>query len=176
MNKLFNTVDEQFAPDFDMCVWGWYNALDPGQSLGGFCTDQINKWSDSAYSNPEYDELFVEQSHTIDAAKRKAIIDRMQQIIFDQSPYLVLVYNDDVEGWNTAKWTGWVHSPAGFGNAVNQTGVIATYLNVKPKVEAAETGGGSGLGAWTAVIAAVFVMGAVIIVLLRRRSSRAVEE
>ena len=176
MAKLFNTEAGKFAPDFDMCIWGWYNALDPGQSVSYFCTDQINNWSDSAYSNPEFDRLFVEQSHQIDTVKRKKIVDRMQQIIYEQSPYVVLTYGHDTEGWNTAKWTGWVHSPAGFGNVVNQTGVIATYLNVQPKAATTgDTGGRSGSAVWIAV-AAVALVGASIVVLLRRRGSKTVEE
>ena len=44
--------------------------------------------------------------------ERKQAIDRMQQLIYEQSPYVVLIYGNDLEAWNTAKWTGWVHSPA----------------------------------------------------------------
>jgi len=69
-----------------------------------------------------------------------------------------------------------VHSPAGFGNVVNQTGVIATYLNVQPKAATTgDTGGRSGSAVWIAV-AAVALVGASIVVLLRRRGSKTVEE
>lgn len=177
MDKLFNTVNGKLAPDFDMCIWGWYNSTDPGQSVSYFCTDQIGGWSDSAYSNPEYDKLYVQQSQTIDPLKRQAILDRMQQIIYQQSPYLLLTYANDAEGWNTAKWEGWVHSPAGFGNVINQTGLIATYLFVHPK---AATGSSSPSGSTTAIVAAiaavVVVAAIVLVVLLRRRRVRVVEE
>jgi peptide/nickel transport system substrate-binding protein len=176
-NKLYNTIGSTFAPDFDMVIWGWYNSIDPGQSVSYFCTDQINGWSDSAYSNPQFDKLYVLQSHTIDTTNRKQILDQMQQIIYQHSPYLVLDYNDDMEGWNTGKWSGWVQSPAGFGNVVNQTSVAATYLFVQPKSAATPTSsGGSSAALW--VVAVVVVIGIVValIALLRRRGRRTVEE
>ena len=177
LDRIFNSEGGKLAPDYDMFIWGWANSIDPGQSMSYFCTDQINGWSDSAYTNPEFDKLFVEQSQTIDSAVRKAIIDRMQQIIYEESPYLVLTYNNDIEGWNTAKWTGWVRSPAGSGDVVNQTAVMATYLSVQPRTATTEEeAGGSSTGVWIAVISAVVVVGAVTVVLLRRRGSRAVEE
>ena len=144
-----------------------------------FCTDQINGWSDSAYSNPEYDKLYTEQLHAIDPVKRKAILDQMQQIIYEQSPYLLLTYANDTEGWNTAKWQGWVQSPAGFGNVVNQTGQIATYLDAQPKTAAAGSSGGGGSSTTTIVIAAVAAALVIVVVaalLLRRRRVRAMEE
>jgi peptide/nickel transport system substrate-binding protein len=179
MAKIFNTDAGTFAPDFDLCIWGWYNGTEPGQGVSYFCTDQINGWSDSAYSNPEFDKLYTLQMHTIDTAKRKAILDQMQQIIYEESPYLLLTYFTDTEGWNTAKWTGWVRSPAGYGNVVNQTGLVATYLFVEPKTTAVSTSGGSGGGSSTALwvgVIAVAVVGAVILVLLRRRRSQTMEE
>jgi peptide/nickel transport system substrate-binding protein len=180
MSRIYNTEGDEFAPDFDMAIWGWYNSIDPGQSVSYFCTDQINGWSDCAYSNPEYDRLYTEQLHAIDPVERKAILDQMQQIIYEQSPYLLLTYANDTEGWNTAEWQGWVQSPAGFGTVINQTSVLATYLFVQPKV--AETGGGSsggGTSTTTIVIAAIVaaaIVVVVIVLLLRRRRVRAVEE
>jgi len=175
MDKLYNTVGNDFAPDFDMCIWGWYNSIDPGQSVSYFCTDQINGWSDSAYSNPTFDKLFVQQSHTIDTARRKQLLDHMQQIIYQQSPYIVLDYNDDMEGWNTAKWSGWVQSPAGFGNVVNQTSVPATYLFVQPATASPTT---SGTNATPWIIAGLVVVAVVVgvVVTMRRRGRPTAEE
>ncbi len=180
MDKLYNTKGDQFLPDFDLCIWGWYNSIDPGQATSYFTTDQIGGWSDCAYSNPEYDELYTEQLHAIDPVERKAILDKMQQIIYEQSPYLLLAYNNDTEGWNTAEWTGWVRSPAEFGNVLNQTTGVFTYLEVQPKVAetaSTETSGGSSTTTWiiVGVVAAIVVI-VVIALLMRRGRGRAVEE
>ena len=156
MDKLYNMKGDQFLPDFDLCIWGWYNSIDPGQATSYFTTDQIGGWSDSAYSNPEYDQLYIDQLHTIDPVERKAILDQMQQIIYEDSPYLLLTYSNDTEGWNTAKWEGWVKSPAGFGNVLNQTVGVFTYLEVRPKVgrvgrRRPTDGGGSSTTTWIIV-------------------------
>ena len=181
MDKLYNMKGDQFLPDFDLCIWGWYNSIDPGQATSYFTTDQINGWSDSAYSNPEYDKLYIEQLHTIDPVARKAILDKMQQIIYEDSPYLLLTYSNDTEGWNTAKWEGWVKSPAGFGNVLNQTVGVFTYLEVRPKAAATggttDSGGGSDTTLWIVVgVVAALVVIVVIVLLLRRGRSHAVEE
>jgi len=180
MDKIYNSKGDQFLPDFDLCIWGWYNSIDPGQATSYFTTDQIGGWSDCAYSNPEYDKLYLEQLHTIDPVARKAILDQMQQIIYEDSPYLLLTYSNDTEGWNTAEWEGWVKSPAGFGNVLNQTTGVFTYLEVRPKVaeeSPSSGGGGSGGTTWiiVGVIAAVVVI-VVVVLLVRRGRTRAVEE
>ncbi len=101
----------------------------------------------------------------------------MQRIVYEESPYVALTYFSDTEGWNTAEWTGWVHSPAGFGNVVNQLGVLATYLDIRPKAATSEGSASGGTTTiWLVVIAAVAAVGAAIVVLRRRRGSRAVEE
>ncbi len=35
---------------------------------------------------------------------------RMQQIVYDESPYIPLVYPLDLEAANKGKWTGWVRA------------------------------------------------------------------
>ena len=32
----------------------------------------------------------------------------MQQIVYDESPYIPLVYPLDLEAYNTTQWAGWV--------------------------------------------------------------------
>jgi peptide/nickel transport system substrate-binding protein len=180
MDKLYNSKGDQFLPDFDLCIWGWYNSIDPGQGTSYFTTDQIGGWSDCAYSNPEYDQLYTDQLHAIDPVERKAIIDQMQQIIYEDSPYLLMTYSNDTEGWNTAKWEGWVKSPADSGNVLNQTVGVFTYLEVRPKVAeagGAATDGGSSTTTWiiVGVVAAIVVIVAIVL-LARRGRGRAVEE
>jgi len=72
-------------------VWGWGGDFDPGFLLSIFLTSQINGWSDSAWSDPQYDRLYAAQAAELDPQKRKAIIWQMEQIIYQQSPYVLLV-------------------------------------------------------------------------------------
>ena len=68
-------VDGKMAPEFDTFIWGWGgDPYDPSALLQLITTDEIGGSSDSFYSNPEYDNLFVRQSGEFDTDKRKALI------------------------------------------------------------------------------------------------------
>jgi len=176
-DRIYNTVGGKLAPDYDMFIWGWYSSLDPGSGLGYFTTAQINGWSDSDYSNAEYDRLYVEQGRAIDVPARKQLIDRMQQILYEQSPYVMLTYAQDKEAWNTAKWTGWERTPRGFGNVVIPPWGIGTYLTVRPIAAAGATTSGSSSTIWVVVgVVVVAIVLIVAVVLVRRRRRRTVEE
>ena len=97
-DKLYNTVGNTFKPDYDLFVWGWGGDFDPGFLLSIFLTSQINGWSDSAWSDPQYDRLYQQQAAELDPQKRKAIIWQMEQIVYQQSPYILLVYPADPAG------------------------------------------------------------------------------
>ena len=56
----------------------------------------------------------------------------MQQLIYQQSPYVPLVYPQWLEAYNTKDWTGWVRSPAGDGPVFYAEYNIDTFLNVHP--------------------------------------------
>ena len=178
-DQMYATKDGKFNPDYDMFLWGWYSDLDPGSLLGYFTTGQIDSWSDCAWSNAEYDKLFVEQNRTIDPAARKALIDRMQQILYEESPYIVTAYSNDLEAYNTADWEGYAASPSKignvlfppYGNAGNEN-----FLLITPKTAQTAASGGSSLGLWVAVIAAAVIVALVVVLLVRRRRPRATEE
>jgi len=189
---VFQTVDDgtlisaqtakqngKFSPDYDMFLWGWYAEYDPGAILSDFTTAQIANQSDSAYSNPQYDALFKQQGHTIEPSARKAIIDQMQQILYRDSPYIVTDYSDDLEAYNTAKWTGYRASPANVGNVLIPPYGNAgwqNYLMIGPKASAPSTGGAGNTATYViAGVALVLVVIGVVLV-LRRRGSKSVEE
>ncbi|MBM3146707.1 MAG: ABC transporter substrate-binding protein, partial [Actinobacteria bacterium] len=154
-DKQFNSNDnDEFAPDFDMFIWGWGGDIDPNFILSIFTTDQIESWSDCNWSNAEYDELFKEQQRTIDPQARKQIIDRMQEIWYEESPYIILQYPDNFEAYNTGKWTGWVRSPAENGAVWYTATAFDSYMNLKPNTEAAGDAGGSNTGLIVGIIVA----------------------
>ena len=177
--RILDKQNGKLSPDYDIIVWGWYSDLDPGSILSYFTTAQIGSMSDCGYSNPEYDRLFVEQGRTIDPVKRKALIDQMQQILYRDSPYIVLAYSNDLEAYNTAKWQGYAASPAKVGNVLFPPYGNAgseNYLLIEPRAGAtAQTGGGS-TGLWVALGVAAVVVVMLIVFLLRRRRPRAFEE
>ncbi len=131
-NHLYKTVNGKFAPDYDMFIWGWYNDWDPDFTFSVFTTKQIDNWSDCAYSNATYDTLYKQQRRTVDPTARKALTDQMQQILYTDSPYILLDYPQDLQACNTSQWAGWVQAPGVDGGVIG-TGTIDSYLNVHPK-------------------------------------------
>ena len=179
-DQMYATKDGKFNPDYDMFLWGWYSDLDPGSLLGYFTTWQINSWSDCAWSNAEYDKLFSEQNRTIDPAARKALVDQMQQMLYEQSPYIVTAYSNDLEAYNVAKWQGYAASPSDvgnvlfppYGNAGNEN-----FLLIEPKtVAATPASGGSNTPLISGGSVAAAVVAIVVLLLVRRRRPPVMEE
>ena len=121
-----------FTPDYDMFLWGWGGDPDPNFILSVFTTAQINGWSDCAWSDPQYDKLFLEQQTTIDPTKRAAIVHQMEQIIYQQSPYIPTVYPESVEAYNTSDWQGWRRRRPRAAACSSPRRSMASYLTVHP--------------------------------------------
>lgn len=165
--------------DYDMFEWGWVDAPDPNYQLSTFtCSNRsymldgaiTANLSDSFYCNPAYDALFEKQAAETDPTARIAIEKQMQQILYDDSPYIVTYYYDDLEAYRTDRFTGFVPQPDPNGALIFQYGTY-TYENLTP-ISAADVPGG---GASTAlpivigVIVVVVVAGFIWFMVARRR-------
>ena len=175
---LYNEKDGVFTPNMDLFIYNWTGDVDPDFILSLFTKAQIGDWSDCAWWTPEYDKLYTRQSETIDPAQRKTVIDQMQQIAYEQSPYSVLAYPKGLEAENTSRWEGWVQSPAQTGSAIYSVDNVDSYLFVHPKAGAAAAAdsGGSSSATISVVVAIVLVAAAAIALVLVRRGRRRVEE
>ena len=104
-------------------------------------------------------------------ATRLQDIYKLQQMIYEQSPYIPLAYSDDTEAWNTDRWTGWLAMPAPNGNVVYPVYGYETYFSVRPKAG----GGGGGVAGKTGVLVALgtvvglAVIATAIVLITRRR-------
>ncbi len=172
MAGQYNYVDGVFTPDYDMFIWGWGGDTDPTFPLSVMLTDQIENWSDCAWSNAEYDQLFEQQAVALDPEKRKEIVWRMQEILYDQSPYITLVYAKTLEAYDTARWQGWVKSPGASGSVHNSWSFLALEPAGVAEVESAT--GSAWL--WPGLIIAVIAIGGLVVVLFLRSRQRRVEE
>ncbi len=130
-DKVWNTVKGKVRPDYDMFLGPWTGDVDPNFLVSVFTSDQIGMWNRSAWSDPGYDRLFKRQAHELDPLKRRQTIWRMQQIIYDASPLIPLVYARWQEAYDTRHWSGWVKSPAKDGG-VFFTFMTDSYLHVHP--------------------------------------------
>ena len=176
MNEyLYNEKDGVFTPNMDLFVYNWTGDVDPDFMLSIFLKSQIGDWSDCAWWSPQYDELYSEQAATIDPAQRKTLIDEMQQIVYEQSPYVILAYPKGLEAENTSRWEGWVQSPSGTGSAIFSVDNTDSYLFVHPKAGAMAPKK-SAAALLPIVLGAAALVVIVVIVVFVRRSRGRVEE
>ena len=169
-----NYVGDTFVPDVDLVVWWWQgDAESPQWILSLLTPGQIGGWSDTSWTDPEYTRLFDEQSTTIDRQAQIALVQRMQQIAYEASPYLIFGYPQFLQAYDTAEWEGYVKVPGGFpgynGDALGRE----TYLGLHPAIAATPDAGGSS--AWVFLVIAAAVAAAVIVVVLLRRGRRGPE-
>jgi peptide/nickel transport system substrate-binding protein len=159
--------------DFDAYIWSWGGDPDPDFILSIFTTHQCLSWSDGCYSNPQYDDMYDQQRTIFDPDERKAFIDQMQQLVYQQIPEMVLDYPDYLQAYRTDTFTGYVPTPTDGGALLFGWGPYS-YINLKP-VSAAEGGATSGGGGGSNTllyigIGAVLLIGIVFLTSRRRRA------
>ncbi len=144
--------------DFDVVIWNWAGDVDPNSLLNILTTSSIGSNSDTFFSNPRYDELMLLQGKETDPVKRKAEIDEMQQIVYDQAPYHVLFYDAALHAYRTDKFGGWALQPTegglpffGYGNRdynlLTAPAPAATPIPSVAQVASQAPGASSGTGA-----------------------------
>jgi peptide/nickel transport system substrate-binding protein len=141
-SKLTNII---LDGEYDIFQWGWYVEPDPDSILSYFTCAQRGDWSDSWYCNSTYDRLYKQQNQATDQAKREATVRQMQQMLYDDAPYLVTVYNQIGEAYRSDRWQGFVPQPDPGGVLLFQYG-HANYLNLAPVTVDGTISGGSSVG------------------------------
>jgi peptide/nickel transport system substrate-binding protein len=98
---------------FDMAMWGWDTLVDPTYILDAMTCSQWYNNSDSGYCNATYDALYKKQLQETNVKARLATVDRMQQMVFDDRPYIVVAYIKSMEAWSN-KWDDVIEGPSGW--------------------------------------------------------------
>ena len=106
------TAPDNRYENWDLAMWNWTPPIDPDFILSVMTCGSFGDWSDSGYCNKSYDALYEQQGKTTDPQARLQIVDQMQQMVYDDRPYIVLVYNDTIDAWSKS-WAGFVQSPQG---------------------------------------------------------------
>jgi peptide/nickel transport system substrate-binding protein len=168
-NALTDTI---YEADFDMFIWGWGSDPDPDFILSVLSCDQIMGWSDTFWCNEEYSDLYQEQKTLLDIDERAEAIQRMQEIAYEESPYVIFYYDNWLEAYRTDRLEGWQRAPGEGGTIFYSITPQYTPLSLKP-LSAEEAAGGDGGSGTLWVLVAVAVIAAVGGgVALSRRGSR----
>jgi peptide/nickel transport system substrate-binding protein len=160
-------TDVWYSNDYDMYIWGWGVEPDPNFQLSTYTTSQCGVWSDTCYSNPEYDKLFQDQQRATTIEERQQVITQMQQILYDDRPEIVLWYENYLQAYRNDRWTGFVKQPEPQGAVLFQYGHYSD-INIKP-VTGATQGSSEGIPVWVWIAIAVVVVAVGAFVFARRR-------
>jgi peptide/nickel transport system substrate-binding protein len=173
--KLGNIINDG---NYDVFHWGWYPNPDPNYILGIFTCEQRppggGKYGngDAYYCNPEYDELYKQQLRDTTAEARAETVHSMQQILWDDMPYIMLTYDQLLAAYRTDRFTGYIKQPAATGDLLATWG-YRSFASLRPvSGTSAETtaAGGISSGVWIAIVVGVVVIIAAVM-LVRRRTS-----
>jgi peptide/nickel transport system substrate-binding protein len=167
-NKL---TDTWYSNDYDMYIWGWGVEPDPNFQLSTYTSSQCGIWSDTCYSNQEYDQLFEEQQKAASLEEREAIVSEMQEILYEDRPEMVLWYDNYLQAYRSDKWTGFVRQPTDGGTILFQYGHYST-LQIQPASAAGPGARGDDGGippiVWVLAAGAVVLIGGILIARRRR--------
>ena len=112
--------------EFEIILWDWVPLQDPDFILSVLKCDQLSVWSDTAYCDKPYDEMYDQQGIEVDQKTRKDIVWKMQEQIYNERPYLVSYYLDSLFA-NDPKWEGFVPSPQGPINDLNRDTLLQVH-------------------------------------------------
>ncbi len=106
-----DTLTAECCPafDYDIILWSWGSDSDPNLLLSAHTTDEIpNGYNETGYSNPELDELHIQQGRELNLEKRREIVWQMQQIAFDDVVYIIPYYEQQIQAYRVDRFTGWI--------------------------------------------------------------------
>ncbi|MGH3623550.1 MAG: ABC transporter substrate-binding protein [Sciscionella sp.] len=124
------------------------------------------------FCDKQYDELYAKQLRTFDKPARAKLVKQMQQRIYDQVPEFTLVYQNVLEAYRSDRFASFQTQPDPGGVIMGQNGYWG-YYSADPTAKA-RSGSSINTGLVVGiVIAAIVVIGVVILVFSRRRARTA---
>ena len=171
-------TDVVASGEYDLFVWGWTPFVDPDPMLSYFRCEQLTTsldaygYNDANWCSDEYDALYTQQNQELDRTKRIELVHQMLRLFYDQSTYVVLFEDAELQAYRTDRFSGWTRQPAETG-PVLFSNTSPTYANLVP----VDGGGNDEGGMSTAVLVAVIVgavvaAGVAVLQITRSRSSR----
>jgi peptide/nickel transport system substrate-binding protein len=100
----------KYQPNYDAFLWGWGGDL-PSPDFNLEVIECGSYWSDTFYCNPEYDPLPQQALRSLDFDERVELMHEAERIMLEDSPYIILVHNNDIQVTRTDTWTGYRPSP-----------------------------------------------------------------
>jgi peptide/nickel transport system substrate-binding protein len=104
----YNTQMTKVFTDYDFDLTRWYWGGDPDPDFFGtvFSCSQIGWWNDSGYCNEDYDALYAASRTALNRDERKGYVWQMQEKIYNDRPWIVLLYGSVISSYRADRFTG----------------------------------------------------------------------
>jgi peptide/nickel transport system substrate-binding protein len=109
--KVWPDFDVSKGRDYQLAMWGWSAPVqaDPGQINQLIHSDPaIGSINLTGFSDPEADSLGAELAITGEPTRRQQILDRLQEIIAEKLPFVMLLYPDGAYAYRPDVYDGWI--------------------------------------------------------------------
>lgn len=110
--KTWPDFDVSKGRDFDVSMWGWSAPVmvNPLRMTELVASDPAKgSINIGGYKNPEVDTLAAEITTTVDAAKQKELIQKLEGIIARDLPFVMLFYQDGIYAFRPATYGQWLY-------------------------------------------------------------------
>ncbi|GID93936.1 ABC transporter substrate-binding protein [Amorphoplanes digitatis] len=164
------------AGRYDLFLSGWILDPDPAFLLSVHtCAARPdaagNGTTDSFTCDPQWDELYRRQSHELDPTRRVALVQQMQQRLYEAATLVPLYYPSVLEAYRSDHFRGLTRRPTASGSLVGAW----SYVTATPVITAAAPAH-DRTGVVVGVLLAVLLAGAAGLAVHRRRSGRHLRE
>ncbi len=166
-DQLFQSIIDG---TYDTFLWDWVPFVDPDPMLSYFTEAELGNYNDANWSDPRYEELYVEQKQEIDPERRIEIVHEMLTVFHEAAVYFPLLVEAEIQAYRTDRFEGWVRQPADTGPIIfAQTS--PSYALLTPV--GSESGGESGTNwlLWGGIAAGVVVIVGAFLAMRNRSSS-----
>ncbi|MFX4291668.1 ABC transporter substrate-binding protein [Streptomyces bohaiensis] len=141
--------EEQEAGNFDIAFGTWNAGPEPSETLAYHTCARLPEEAEPTdltfafYCNEEYDALFEQQTAETDLDTRAGLLRDMQQLLYQDAPAIVLYYENQLEAYNSERWSGFETQPADAGMIREQQGAFG-YRSATPAGGSGGQAAGSG--------------------------------
>jgi peptide/nickel transport system substrate-binding protein len=156
---------------YDTFFWGWTPFVDPDPMLSYFTAAEVGNYNDANWSDPRYDELYLEQNQELDPERRVEIVHEMLTLFHDAAVYIPMYLGPDLQAYRTDTFEGWVKQPADIG-AVIFSNTSPSYILLTPISGEAGDSDSNNLLVIGGVVVGVAVIGGIFLA-MRKRSTTA---
>jgi ABC-type transport system substrate-binding protein/PKD repeat protein len=112
LSEAWMTNSDWYKANYDVWVWHWGEGPEPLSTLGIWLWDEMRPGGDNCQmpmgpTPGAYDAKYRQAQRTLDKTERKAMVDQLQQWVYDSYCEMPPYYYIGLYGFTDERWTGW---------------------------------------------------------------------